>query len=110
MKSTSKTRSGPPEIGEPESTVKATVVRTLALVLLTLVFASSVRFVPVIGRGMQMVVGTSAWQSLYPIFGMESGMQREQLILIGIMVASFVAALIVQLASVAGFRAYRRRR
>lgn len=109
MKSTPKTNDAASQMGSGDVSVKTTLLRTLTLVVLTLLLAASVRVVPPVGRGMQAIVGTSAWQSLYHIFGLESGMAREQLILVGIVGVCFVVALILQTLGIVAWRAYRRR-
>jgi len=45
-----------------------------------------------------MVAATHAWQWLYTLFHVDSALGREQMILIGIIVFCFCAALIVQIA------------
>ncbi|GEL02285.1 hypothetical protein [Swaminathania salitolerans] len=79
-----------------EVTVRATLLRTLTLVLLTLAFAFCIRALPPLMHGVQYLAGTSAWQTLYDWFGIQSSLGREQMILIGIMMVCFCLALVVQ--------------
>ncbi|AOX17168.1 hypothetical protein [Kozakia baliensis] len=79
-----------------EVSIRTTLLRTVSLVFLTIVFAASVRFIKPIGHIVTWVAGTEAWQSLYRVLGIESGLGREQLILTGIMVVCFALALVVQ--------------
>ncbi|WP_051528404.1 hypothetical protein [Asaia astilbis] len=85
-----------PQGAAKEISVTATLVRTIGLVGLTLVFACLIRFVPFLSHGAQWIAGTNAWQTLYSLLGIETSLGREQLILIGIMLCCFVAALAVQ--------------
>lgn len=99
MKSTSKSARPAAHLGEVS--IITTLARTAALVVLTVLIAASARFLPPVVHLVQHVAGTQAWQSLYTLFGVESGIEREQLILIGIVLASFCVALAVQLAALA---------
>ncbi|GBR11760.1 hypothetical protein [Asaia spathodeae] len=81
-----------------EVSITTTLVRTIGLVGLTLVLALLIRFVPFLSHGVQWVAGTSAWQRLYSLFGIDTSLGREQLILIGIMLCCFIVALGVQTA------------
>ncbi|GBR69239.1 hypothetical protein [Gluconobacter kanchanaburiensis] len=93
-----------------EVTVTETLVRTVSLVALTLVFASAFRFWQPAIRLAQHMAGTSFWQSLYGLFHIESGLGREQLILSGIVVVCFLLALLVQAVGLLVFRKIRERR
>ncbi|GBQ87524.1 hypothetical protein [Asaia krungthepensis] len=95
-----------------EISVTSTLLRTIGLVGLTIVLACLIRFVPFLGHGVQWVAGTDAWQSLYALFGIDSSLGREQLILVGIMLSCFVVALGIQALTVVvsgKIRASRRR-
>jgi len=79
-----------------EVSITSTLLRTIGLVGLTLVLACMIRFVPFLSHAVQWVAGTDAWQALYALFGIDSSLGREQLILVGIMLSCFVVALGVQ--------------
>lgn len=82
--------------------ITTTLLRTIFLVGLTLVLACLVRFVPFLSHGVQYVAGTSQWQWIYGVLGIDTALGREQLILIGIMSVCFVLALCIQTALVYG--------
>ncbi|WP_438382006.1 hypothetical protein ABHV46_14115 [Asaia sp. BMEF1] len=83
-----------------EVSITTTLLRTIGLVGLTLALAFLIRFVPFLSHGVQWVAGTDAWQALYSLFGIDTSLGREQLILIGIMLCCFFVALGVQTALV----------
>lgn len=91
-----------------EVSVTATLIRTVILVGLTLVFAAVFRFWQPLIRLVQHVAGTSVWQELYSLFHIESGLGREQLILTGIMIVCFLLALAVQTAGLLVFERIRK--
>lgn len=93
-----------------EVSVAATLARTAVLVGLTLGFALLFRFWHPAVTLVQTVAGTAAWQSLYPLLRIESGLGREQLILVAIVLFCFLLALGLQLGFIAALRALRRRR
>lgn len=83
-----------------EVSITTTLLRTIGLVGLTLVLACLMRFVPFMAHAVQYVAGTSAWEWLYGVFGIDSSLGREQMLLIGIMATCFVMALCLQTAFV----------
>lgn len=87
-------RSG--EIAPGDVSVLTTLIRTVTLVILTLLIAASVRFLPPATHFVQRIAGTETWQSLYGVFGVGGATEREQMILVGIVIGSFVLALLVQ--------------
>lgn len=108
MKSTKKKPNAarPVSDGMPQSgraggdvSIVTTLVRTVILVMLTLAIAASVRFFPPATHLVQRAAGTEAWVSLYGALGIGGAMEREQMILVGIFVASFILALLLQTVS-----------
>ncbi|GBR43196.1 hypothetical protein GRO01_14540 [Gluconobacter roseus NBRC 3990] len=93
-----------------EVSVTETLIRTVILVGLTLAFASVFRFWQPAIKLAQHVAGTSAWQELYSLFHIESGLGREQLILTGIMIVCFLTALAVQSIGLLVFQRIRKSR
>ncbi|GBR14256.1 hypothetical protein AA0228_2213 [Gluconobacter frateurii NRIC 0228] len=90
--------SSQPQKAVPEVSIVETLLRTVGLVGLTLAFAAVFRFWHPTLKLVQMVAATHAWQWLYTLFHVDSALGREQMILIGIIVFCFCAALIVQIA------------
>ncbi|MDE7539808.1 hypothetical protein [Gluconobacter sphaericus] len=99
-----------PDVTSPhEISVAETLIRTTILVGLTLAFASVFRFWQPAIKLAQHVSGTSAWQELYSLFHIESGLGREQLILTGIMIVCFLLALGVQAIGLVIFQRIRKK-
>jgi hypothetical protein len=91
----------------PEGSIAATLVRTVVLVGLTVVLMALCRMWGPAKAAIVLVAGTRAWQSLYDILRLQNGLQREQLLLVGIALSCFVIALCLQtigLLAVARFR------
>lgn len=105
-----KTPSRPDVTSPREISVAETLIRTAILVGLTLAFASVFRFWQPAIKLAQHVAGTPAWQELYSLFHIESGLGREQLILTGIMIACFLLALGVQAIGLLIFQRIRKTR
>ncbi|CAI9121672.1 hypothetical protein [Brytella acorum] len=103
MKSTQNGRPG-------DVSIRTTLLRTATLVLLTIAFAAAVRFVPILGHLVQKTASTQMWQSLYGMLGLEGGTEREQLILVGIMIVCFILALVVQTGCILCWQAWRGRK
>ncbi|MBF0876415.1 hypothetical protein HKD21_06100 [Gluconobacter cerevisiae] len=100
-----------PQVASPrEVSVMETLIRTAILVGLTLAFASVFRFWQPAIKVAQHTAGTSAWQELYSLFHIDSGVGREQLILTGIMLVCFLLALVVQSVGFLVFRKLRKNR
>lgn len=97
-------------VGDPvtEVSITTTLLRTIGLVGLTLVLACLIRFVPFLSHGVQFIAGTQIWQKLYALLGIETSLGREQLILIGIMMACLIVALAVQTGLVYAWSRFRR--
>lgn len=90
-----------------EVSIGATMIRTLTLVGLTFVFALVVRFVTPVAHGVQWVAGTQGWQEVYRLAGIESGLGREQAIMVAIMLVCFLLALAIQLFAMLLWRRWR---
>ncbi len=105
-----KTPSSPKVTSSREVSIPETLIRTAILVGLTLAFASVFRFWQPAIKLAQRIAGTSAWQELYSLFHIESGLGREQLILTGIMIACFLLALAVQTVGLLVFERIRKSR
>ncbi|MBS1101776.1 hypothetical protein JK202_01885 [Gluconobacter sp. Dm-62] len=99
----------PQATSQREVSVTETLIRTATLVVLTLAFASIFRFWQPAIKLAQHVAGTSAWQELYSLFHIESGLGREQLILTGIMIVCFLLALAIQFIGLIVFQRIRKR-
>jgi len=79
-----------------QGSVLETFLKTVVLVGLTVALMALVRFWGPLARGVSWVAGSGAWQRLYTMFKIESGLGREQLILVGIALSCFLVALVVQ--------------
>ncbi|EHH68678.1 hypothetical protein GMO_14480 [Gluconobacter morbifer G707] len=93
-----------------EVSIAETLLRTVGLVGLTVIFAAVFRFWKPAIHLSQKVAGTSAWQALYGLFHIETALGREQLILIGIVLVCFLAALGVEVLILASVRRIRKQR
>ncbi|UMM63474.1 hypothetical protein DM15PD_04410 [Aristophania vespae] len=74
-----------------------TILRTLALVSLTIILLSLIRFWSPAGHLVQQIVATGFWQTLYRIFHVNSALGKEQVILFGMVFGCFIIALCAQL-------------
>ncbi|GBQ71482.1 hypothetical protein AA103196_2788 [Ameyamaea chiangmaiensis NBRC 103196] len=84
-----------PATGDGNGSIPATLGKTALLVGLTVALMVVVRLWPPLAHAVNRVASTQTWQSLYGVFGADSGQSREQMILVGIVVVCFVTALVL---------------
>ncbi|MUG04912.1 hypothetical protein GM556_05075 [Bombella sp. ESL0378] len=80
-----------------EVSVASTLGRMFVLLGLTFGFLLLVRFYRPVFPLVQYVAGTRWWQQLYSLFHIETALGREQMLLLGIVLACFMLALLIQL-------------
>lgn len=84
--------------------ILVTIVRTITLTSLTVLFIFAIRSFPVFAGLVNKIFGLPVWSHLYMVLHVDTARGREQIMMTLIIAACFILALTVQLACVSLWR------